>query len=447
MQLSSVVSSVKALLRKNAVVSLLGNGSSMLLGLLTFTLLARWLTKADFGEWSLLLTSFILFDTVRTGLILNALIQQASHCESENELGKWAGAAWQVSGAFTGLCGFLLVSIVLISQWLFGPIMKVDSLLWLVLVGIVSLPISVASWLLQTQSRFGVLQWSKLIQPLVFLVLLILIYLNNLLTIKTIGLAYLASMGISSVVAIMLGWAFLSSFLTGTTHERQPLLNYGKYSIGALLCSNLLRSSDIYLIRIFLGMDAVALYSVPQRLIQLLEMPIRSIVVTSIPQMVKLHRNNQPELLADFFRKNAGGLWIALLPVSLLCMIFAEPLVTALGGSQYQDAAIIFRMFMIYSALIPLDRYVGVLLDSIGVPKANMTKIAIMLVINIIGDLIALQFFQSVTAVAFVSIFTFGSGVILGFYMIGKRLPITGWQVIREGHKGLFVLYSKLARS
>ncbi|GAB4045383.1 lipopolysaccharide biosynthesis protein [Spirosoma litoris] len=438
---------LKSLLRKNAVVSLLGNGVSMLLGLLTFILLARWLTKSDFGEWSLLLTSYILFDTVRTGLVLNALIQQASHCENDDELRNWAGAAWQVGSLFTILCGSLLVVSVLISRWVVGPLMDVDSLLWLLLVGVISLPLSVASWLLQTKSRFGALQWSKLIHPLIFLVLLSLAYLNNALSIKAVGLAYLLAMVVSSLVSITTGWAFMSSYFTGTALERQPLLNYGKYSIGALLCSNLLRSSDIYLIRIFLGTDAVALYSIPQRLIQLLEVPIRSIVVTSIPEMVKLHRTNQPERLADFFRKNAGGLWIALLPVSLFCIIFAEPLVTALGGSQYRDATVIFRIFMVYSALIPLDRYVGVLLDSIGVPKANMTKIFIMLVINILGDLIALQIFHSVTAVAFVSIFTFGTGVVLGFSMIGKRLPITGWQVVRAGHKGLFLLYAKFARS
>jgi len=447
MQSRFTLSYVKSLLRKNAVVSLLGNGTSMLLGLLTFTLLARWLTKSEFGEWSLLLTTFILFDTVRTGLVLNALIQQASHCESSDEFGRWAGAAWQVGSLFTVLCGFLLVFVVLISQWIFGPMLQLDSLIWIVLVGFISLPISVASWLLQTRSRFAALQWSRLIHPLIFLTILSLIYINNCLSIKAVGLAYLGATGISSLIAITAGWALVPSFLAGTAYERKPLLNYGKYSIGALLCSNLLRSSDIYLIRIFLGTDAVALYSVPQRLIQLLEVPIRSIVVTSIPEMVKLHRTNQPELLADFFRKNAGGLWIALLPVSFLCFIFAEPLVTALGGNQYRDGAMIFRMFMVYSALIPLDRYVGVLLDAIGVPKANMTKIFIMLIINVIGDLIALQFFQSVTAVAFVSIFTFGSGVVLGFYMVGKRLPITGWQVIREGHKGLFLLYTKFARS
>ncbi|QJW88159.1 oligosaccharide flippase family protein [Spirosoma taeanense] len=432
------------LIRRNAVVSLLGNGTSAALGLISLGLLARLMTKEEFGLWTLFLAFFTLFDVVRNGFILNGLIRHtATDTDNETSFRRWVGAAWQLSAMLTAslvvLLGLVLLALPQAVRlgWLSADSVNIGgggAIGWFLLLAVVSMPASHSMWFWHARSRFAPIQ---LIRPGIQFLQLMLIGIGywqfHELTSSWLYASYTIAYGTISVGTVLIRGSRLRDFFQGTSTERRALFQFGKFSTGTLLLSNLLRSSDTFLIAAWLGPAAVTLYTVPQRLLELVEMPTRSIVITAIPQLAALHQQQKLAHFADEFHRFAGQLWIALLPIALGGFIFAEPLVRLLGGEGFGDSVMVLRFFMIYAALVPLERYSGVGLDALGHPHRNLQKVILMLIVNIVGDVIALYLFKSVASVAFVSIATFLVGLLMGFRMMKPYAAVSLPTAMRVG--------------
>ncbi len=439
----------RALFRHNAAVSLLGNGAAAALGLLTTGLLARWLPREAFGNWMLFLTTYTLFDTLRTGLLLNGLIRHTADLRAEadgsgSDFERWVGAVWQLGVGFTVFTVLLLVGLAYGVPVLHTWTGDAQTAVWFGLISLVSLPASMATWFLHARSRFGPLQWVRILTQIAFLLLIGGVYLTRPLQPTWLFGLYALANGIVSLWTLSTGWSRWSALRKGTRTERRPLLEFGKYSIGTLVGANLLRSADTLLLGAVLGPAAVAIYAIPQRLTQLLDMPVRSVVVTAMPRLAQLHRLGEPKALGQYLERSAGLLWLALLPVSVLGFVLAEPLVTLLGGGGYRDGATVMRCFMVSGALLPLDRYSGVGLDAIGKPGANLLKVLVMLTVQVGGALIALLGFSSVTALAGVASFTFATGTVLGFWWLNRYVPVSLVGCVKSGWRELFHLLNRL---
>lgn len=168
----------------------------------------------------------------------------------------------------------------------------------------------------------------------------------------------------------------------------KKILDFGKYSTGTLIGSNLLKSADTFIIGLspFLGTAGVALYSIPLKLTEIIEIPLRSFAMTAFPGMSKASIDGNKDLVKHIFYTNAGGMTLLMIPVMLFSFIFAKDLVYILGGAGYESTTGIFRIFTVYGLLLPLDRFIGVALDSVNMPRSNFLKVVYMTVANIIGD-------------------------------------------------------------
>ena len=434
-------------LRKNAVVSLIGNGAGALFGLITLALLARWLPKEDFGKWMLFLTGYTVFDTVRMGLLLNALIRHTAGVRSDADFRRWVGATWQIGLAFTLLIGGAVAGFVLGVPAVADKVFESDMAFWFGLLAVVTLPANMATWFLHARSRFLPVQVIRVATPLLFLLLFSWDWQRGLFSYEGLFLDYFIANGCVSLGTLLAGRSRLADIRYGLKTQRRPLIAFGKFSIGTLLIANLLRSADVFLLNAFMGPAAVAFYAIPQRFIQLLDTPVRSIVVTDIPRLAELHQRQRISEFVNYFQVSAGRLWVLLLPVSLLGFVFAEPLLTALGGAQYRDGALVLRLFMIQGALIPLERYSGIGLDTIGHPQANLLKVVLMLLVTLTGDTLALILFQSVAAVAFVSIVTFCVGLGAGFWLMSRYVPVSLAEAIGSGWRDVFGRLKRIAHA
>ena len=115
----------------------------------------------------------------------------------------------------------------------------------------------------------------------------------------------------------------------------------------------------------------------------------------------------------------------------------AKPLTLLLGGADYIDSVIIFQIFLIYALLLPLDRFSGVTLDAINKPNLNMIKVFFMATANIIGDIIAISVFDSLEAVALVTIVNVLVGVLVGNWLLKREIGIKIPLVYSTGFKEL----------
>ncbi|SOD93137.1 lipopolysaccharide biosynthesis protein [Spirosoma fluviale] len=445
---NQTLNAIQTLLRKNAAVSLLGNGTAAVISLSTTGLLARWMPREAFGNWVLFLVTYTLFDTLRSGLLLNGMIQYTADLRVESRtyassLKRWEGAVWQLGLLITMVVGPLLIGLTYCFPTLSDWVGNSETAVWFWIISLVSLPANIATWFLHARSQFRPLQWIRVLTQLVFLLLIVGCYQFHLFPAKGLYGLFAIANGAISVWALFIGWSQWRSIPAGRSAQRNALFHFGKYTIGTLVGSNLQRSADTLLLGALLGPEAVALYAIPQRLTQLLDMPIRSVVVTAMPRLVKLQQQGKASELAAYFQQSAGLLWLVMLPLSIAGFVLAEPLVTLLGGGHYRDGATLMRCFMLYGALLPLDRYSGVGLDAIGKPQFNLIKVLFMLCIQIGGALVALLVFKSTTALAGVSIFTFALGMMLGFRLLKRHVPITLTGCIQTGWTELVSLITR----
>ena len=228
------------------------------------------------------------------------------------------------------------------------------------------------------------------------------------------------------------------------------MLNFGKYSMGTLVGTSLLKSADTIIIGMsaVLGPIGVALYAIPLKLTDLLSIPLRSFSITAYPKMSLKSNAGDIEGLKKVFYTYSGAVTLLFIPISMACFIFAKQLVLILGGGEYIDSlpllVTVFRIFVIYSVLLPLDRFTGVALDSINRPRFNFYKVIMMTAANIIGDIIAVFWLQSIEAVAIVTVAFTLMGIVAGYVYLNKFIAVNIGGVFREGFNFLINLKEQI---
>ena len=151
----------------------------------------------------------------------------------------------------------------------------------------------------------------------------------------------------------------------------------------------------------------MALYSIPLKLTELQQIPLRSFAATASQDVEGQYpgeNSGRKILLLHLFGRDhlpvCGGQ-----PVYLF--FFADVFVWVLAGKKYRYRPVtgfnvvnIVRVFSIYGLLLPIDRMTGIGLDAINKPNINALKVLFMVVANIVGDLVAVFLFQSLLLVA-----------------------------------------------
>jgi O-antigen/teichoic acid export membrane protein len=190
-----------------------------------------------------------------------------------------------------------------------------------------------------------------------------------------------------------------------------------------------------------MGSAAVALYSIPLKLTELQQIPLRSFVATAFPKMSKASVQGKVNEVKQLFYTYAGALSYLFVIMSLFTFVFAEYLVLFLSGEQYLkvdpdtgfNVVAIVRVFSIYGLLLPIDRMTGVALDSINKPNINAIKVFVMVAVNVIGDVVAIFIFESLLLVAVASIVFTLLGIWLGMYFLNKELNLSYKEIFSSG--------------
>nr|MBP9211389.1 oligosaccharide flippase family protein [Bacteroidota bacterium] len=173
------------------------------------------------------------------------------------------------------------------------------------------------------------------------------------------------------------------------------------------------------------GAVSVARYGVPAKLLEVVELPLRSIGAAVYPELSRLHQQGDLEGMRTVFLRKAVRVTAAVLPFVILSALFAEPLIILMGGEQYRDTVPILYLFLAYCLLVPFDRFSGILLDSLNRPDYNMLKVWVMLAVNIAADITALTLFGTAESIAAASLVTYSAGTAMNVMMIRS---VTGWK-------------------
>jgi len=440
-----VIKKIKHIVFNQDFLSLLGNLVYAALGFVSFLILTRSFPKDVFGEWVLFITAANFVEMFRFGITRTAIVRFLSGA-NESEKEKLIGANWLIGIVIT----VFLVIVIFVVNLFFSENIKSSGFglffLWYPLYAVLNLPFNNALTVLQAKLQFGKILKLRTINILLFDIFLLANLLYLKLDITTVLIVFLILTAFTSIISLINKWDGVYLLRKSDKKTINKILDFGKYTTGTLIGSNLLKSADTFIIGMspFLGTAGVALYSVPLKLTEVMEIPLRSFAATAFPKMSKASIENNLEKVKSLFYKYAGSLTLLFIPFSIFNFIFAEFFVTILGGAEYIETANIYRVFCLYGLILPLDRFTGVGLDAINKPKQNFYKVIFMVVANIVGDLIAVFVFQSVFYVALITILMTFVGIVVGYYYFNKEVKLSISKIFTEGFSFLRNIKSNL---
>lgn len=411
---------LKKLLNSKHFQSFLEQAGTSGFALISFIILARVLSIEDFGQWTLYLTLLTFLDMIRFGLVKTALIKYSSGIENEHKK-ELIGSSWflnLLSVSFIGIISYIFY---------FLNVFELEGIILFLLIyplySLISMPFFYFLWNNQVLLKFKKIAYVRIFNSSLFLFVCLVSLLINL-SLKELVITHMLVFSISSVLTLFLGNTGYKFVFNSNKLTIKKILLFAKYHTMAFIGSNLLKSSDIFLIGFFLNPIAIAIYSVPLRLVELIESPLKSAISVVFP-LLSAHDNNKDiNALNKTLQNYIGVLTLIYIPFMVVLFVISEPLIYFIAGEKYLGGVFIFRLFLIYGIFLPFDRLTGITLDAIGKPKLNFYKVLIMALVNILGDFIALYFFESINMVAMVTICNVIAGMLVGLFFLKKEVNL-----------------------
>ena len=394
---------------------LMGNLGASFFGMITFMLLARVLPLHTFGEWAIFVAAAGFADLLRTGLIRQAMVRFISLTNDQDRK-----LSYQRASVRLHLVTVMIISIIMwLSWWLIGGFIAKPYALVLGLYPfwmIVSLPHMMDTWFSHALQDYKRMNRIRMIINVVFLAVVVSGFYFTYELWMLITLHMTIQLIVSMRSFIKHRSAFSGIWSISNVYIRQ-IFDFGKHSLATLTGANLLKSADHLIIGALMGTEAVAIYAIPLKVMDLLEIPLRGFVMTSFSKMSVMVLRKDIKGFTDHFYQWSGMLTILFIPLAMVLLIWPQLAVQILGGGQYGDSAILLQVFVVAMLIMPLDKYLGASFDSINAPKRNAIKVWIMVIVNILGDLMAIWLFDSLLAVSIATVLTLISGLIAGFRM------------------------------
>ena len=422
--------------------SLAGNVMMSGFAMIIMGILYRFMpNKAEMGKWVFFQTTYTLVEMFRTGFLTTATIKFYSGTDKDRAA-EVIGSAWILATAITFALMLLNIPAILLIN-----VMQVDKfggmyffLKWFGLSYLFSLPMFIANCVLQAESRFDRLLYMRAVNQLSLLLFIIVLIFMHRLTLETLVYANLLSLLTTSLYVLVRGWTNIWAWKRRTKNSIMELYHFGKFSVFGNISAYLLRVSDTYIINYMLGNEAVAIYNVGVKLLEVIEIPLRSFVATAMPTLYTAFNQDKKAELIYTMQKYAGILTFALIPVCIGTVLFADMAVYIVGGKQYigTEAANVLRLSMTFSLLFPADRFLAVGLDAIHKPNINFIKLLVMVAVNIISDFAGIAIFGNIYGVAWATALPIIVGIWIGYIELRKyrhfklmQMPVVGYRELK----------------
>jgi O-antigen/teichoic acid export membrane protein len=255
-----------------------------------------------------------------------------------------------------------------------------------------------ASWsssLIQGNRDYKAYNKIVLIQPSVFCVAVIFLYVSNLLTVISVISCYL----VSQASLWLLSEVKINGFSTPTHNAKHGFPDGIKYGLKAHM-SNVITFMNyrmaLYLVSYTLGAAATGKYALSIQLAEMLWLISSSASMIVFPESAA--HSKSPEELRKMIKKIASSVFQVTLVGALLAAAASPFAIPWIFGKEYEGAVI---PFIILLPGIVAWSYMTVISNSLagmGHQKINIESALLCLSINIVGDLLAIPKFGAVGA-------------------------------------------------
>ncbi len=409
--------------------SLIGNILYAAFSMVLFFMMVRMLNKDLYGRWIIFITAVSLLDMLRTGLTATGAIRAISTTKGEEQYSNIA-ATYRLSIYSTFILSLIFIPIYFLIKDFFLDSYYLPILLFYPFLAFANLAHMQAVTYCQgivNFKRILVIRSSIGVLNLVFMGLYILLFDENL---TGIIITYGLSDVIVSIFVIFTRWDGSRFFRYYKRENLTKILQFGKYSTASNIGSSLLRSSDTIIISLssVMGAPAVAIYAIPLKFVEFVEIPLRSLTATAYPKLSAAYTESK-EKFNEVFSLYISYSVVVLLPLLIIIPLSAGYILHFFGGKIYADSIdlqkTILYIIIGYIFTLPFDRYSGVALFAFDKPELNFKKIIVMLISNVAFDLVAVFIFHSLELVAVATVLFTIMGIVMGWRYIYKFSGLT----------------------
>jgi O-antigen/teichoic acid export membrane protein len=383
----------------NTLIQVGGKVVTVLLSLVTTAVLTRKLGVMVYGNYMLITSVFLLFDSLADFGTKVIGVREASRITGEARKNIYVQVAW--FRLVTSLLAFV-AGLGLIIFWSGFATVRLEALIALSMISFTAMAGSLEI-IFQTEMRMGVKVWMDILFPLIFVVVMLVWPKEiNLIWVFTVYLvARIISLGLGvGLIKKIIGkvkiepgnFNFFKSFLK----ETWPM---GIYMI---LFSGYDRAVDSMLIRQFIGPEKLAFYGLAYKIYGNLIQPAYFFVNSIFPIMSAKETNRR-----NLFWKSTGLIILGMLIVAPTVYWLAPWIIQVLAGNQFGESVIILRILLIAMIFAYISHLVGFTLIAKGGQKQILIIGLMSLAINIIGNLIAIPRF-GIEGAAWITVLTEG---------------------------------------
>lgn len=389
---------------KSGAITLIERVGTLVIGVFTFVLLARNLTKSEYGEWMLYLSVCGFVEVLRRGLLKVPLIK------TTNEETTYSTSQIQGTNLFLNvILGFSMAFFLFLFRDLIAKVWggsHLDLLFEVYFWGFLVHTLYAHSDFIQAAKlRFMGSALSSLTEKGVLLTGIVLMaYQPELVSQcnRLLLLAYLHLLGV--FLGFLVNLIFIHDLIFKLAKPMKMLimnqLNYGKYTLGTNMGAILLRNIDTWMIGIMLNPAAVAIYNVAIRLSNLFETPTMALAQIMLPKAVQNIKKEGKPAFKRMYESSVAVVLLFSIPLILVISIFAPQLVLLLAGEGYSEAVDVLRISIALGLVIPFSKQMGIMLDADGKANVNMRFVFRNALINTLLNGLAIYYFGVIGAAA-----------------------------------------------
>lgn len=176
-----------------------------------------------------------------------------------------------------------------------------------------------------------------------------------------------------------------------TVPDRRGYYGFAAKAFVVAVLSLGLAYADRYLLGAFATLAAVGLYNLPARTSRLLNLPVYFLNPLAGPAYTRANRGETLAEAMAVYRASARVIASVVLPVGLSGAVFAEPVLTLLGGEQFAPAAATMAVLVAGAIVLTLSGNSGLLLQMGGREDDEVRATTYGLIVNVVVALALLR--------------------------------------------------------
>ncbi len=328
-------------------------GLPVFYGVAFIVLVIRVLPEEEFGNFVLVQEIFLIISGLAQGFALQPLLKFAS--EENNESGGIVSAGFMLHAVFTLACALIIVAIRLPLSVMLNSPMLAPLLLYVPAMLIASLMRNFTLVLLQAHFRIKEIFWADAAH---FIGAPVLVYvvskMNKFDTALDLIVINIISLSASSIISTCLSWSMLSVKLRVSRNDVNKLWDYGRYSLGGIVSFLFSTKSDSFILSAFAGPVQVAVYNSVKVFVRVYDMATQVVQMFIFPAVSRLSSKGETGILKVLLEKAILFSTIGMLPVCVLFIGAALPLVSIVYQGRYIEAVPMLQLFAVLAFIVPI---------------------------------------------------------------------------------------------